>query len=346
MLGFPSMVLALALATPPPAPPAMGVASAAVLRAADDVERRTPAKDTATRETIARIKKVAKDPLTTSTALWGVADEVATLQPDVENVHIATLDAMLALAPLEKEPRALHTRIRTRATEFVQRNPALSAGHLMLAGALAALGDEEGQLRALFVCGEKCRAPFLVAATKWQRVRCSGAGIAPGLALHLGTEIVAGAHEVSFLEPIAAVPGVPATTTLPAVPETPAQCLMQLAPSAGGRLPARDIAGPPPAGLFVVNGIALVSDTLRPGVIPGSLIGPAVLCERLCKKFAPRALPDGVTTTPVVPAAAPSAPRPARVPAAAAAPSAPPAAPAAPAAPARPAAAKPKPATP
>ncbi len=292
-----TLTLTFGLATPPPAPPAMGTASAAVVRAADDVERRTPAKDTVTREKLARIRKTAKDPLVTSTTLWSVADEVAALAPDVENVHIATLDAMLALAPLEKEPRALHSRIRSRAVEFVQRNPTITAGHLMLAGALAALGDEEGQLRALFTCGEKCRAPFLVAATRWQRVRCSGAGIAPGLVLRFATESIAVSKDVSFLEPIAAVPGVAATTSQPAVPETPAQCLMQLAPSAHARVPPRDVAaGPPPAGLFVLNGIALVSDTLRPGVVPGSVIGPAVMCERLCKKAAPRALPNGVTT--------------------------------------------------
>jgi hypothetical protein len=309
MLALVPLTVIVALATPPTAPPAMVTASAAIVRAADDVERRTPAKDTATRDTITRIKKTAKDPLASATALWGVADEVATLAPDVENVHIAALDAMLALAPLEKEPRALHARIRARAVEFVQRNPTVTAGHLMLASALAALGDEEGQLRAVFMCGEKCRAPFLVAATRWQRVRCSGAGIAPGLALRVGAETIATAREVSFLEPIAAVPGVPATTSQPAVPETPAQCLLQLTPSAGTRLPPRDIAGPPPAGLFVLNGIALVSDALRPGVVPGSVIGPGVMCERLCKKAAPRALPNGVVTElPPPPPRTPAAP--------------------------------------
>jgi hypothetical protein len=111
------------------------------------------------------------------------------------------------------------------------------------------------------------------------------------------------------------VPGVPATTSQPAVPETPAQCLLQLTPSAGTRLPPRDIAGPPPAGLFILNGIALVSDTLRPAVVPGSVIGPGVMCERLCKKAAPRALPNGVVTElppPQPPPPRTSAPAPAR----------------------------------
>lgn len=294
MFALALLTVTIAMATPPPVPPAVVAASASIVRAADDVERRTPAKDTAARDIITRIKKTAKDPLATSTSLWAAADEIATLAPDVENVHIASLDAMLALAPLEKEPRALQARIRARATEFVQRNPTVTAGHMMLASALAALGDEEGQLRALFTCAEKCRAPFLVAATRWQRVRCAGAGVAPGFELHFGPDVIATSRDVSFLEPIAAVPGVPATTSQPAVSETPAQCLMQLVPSAGARVPSRDPAGVPPAGLFVLNGIALISDTLRPGVVPGSIIGPAVVCERLCRKAAPRVLPSGV----------------------------------------------------
>lgn len=265
-----------------------------LLKVADDVERRTPAKDEATRAKIAAARAALKDPAATPASVTAAAEQLAALQPDVESVHVVVLDALIALAG--REDVALRQRIRVRAMEFVERNPTVTAGHLALAAALAAQGDEEGQLRALAACGERCRALFLSAAQRWQRVRCvgSGSGIASGLQLRYGAQVLADADHVAFLEPIAGVPAVAGTHSTPAVAEKPAQCLVQLKPRQSARLaqvPSTDTTG-----LFILNGIALVSDALTLGAAPGSVLGPPVVCERLCKNPMPRPLPPGVST--------------------------------------------------
>lgn len=305
-------LLTTSAASPAAAPPS--AATADLIRAVDDLERRS--RDEAARSTLARAREVLRkstierpqapsaapstpppaapaDPPPPSPAdVARAAEAVADIAPDNPFVHRAALQVLLEAVERGATDPGLRQRLRARALAFVERNAAEASGHDVLATVLLAQGDEEGQLRVLLACGPGCRGRFLEAARVWQRPRCTGDGVARGLTLRMGKDILGEQRDVLFLEPVPAVPASPATA------EIPAACLLQLDAGASARLASRTAGLTRDAreALIVQDGLMLVSDALLDEpVVAGRIQAPAAVCERLCRAPLPRPLPAGIS---------------------------------------------------
>jgi hypothetical protein len=322
---FLSTAVALAGAAPAAATPAVPAppspAALELLRAVEELERRT--KDEGERAVLARAKKALRPTTTTSakkkdaaaeppprpptpTELVSFAEEIGALAPDHEPVHLAVVQSLLLTAAAGDAPAGLAPRIRARAEGFVDRNPTSTRGRDLLATALLQQGDEEGHLRALAACGEGCRARFAEAMRTWQRVRCTGEGVARGLTLRIGKDILAISEDVLYLEPPPPRPPPPPprpgpAPASPAAEPAPEICGLRLNGPAALRLASKtDRASPEtPTTLIVLEGIMLVADTRLTEPNPSGLVAaPAVVCERLCRDPLPRALPEGLLPEP------------------------------------------------
>lgn len=270
-------------ATPAPAPP--GVAG--LLLVVDELERLAPTEEDKAR--LAKPRKALRaatpeKPLPPG-ELARIAEELVALGPDLELVHTQALRVLLETMSRTEDSLALQQRIHTRAASFVARNPTSVPGHQLYADVLGATGDEEGQLRALAACGEGCHDRFVDSARRWMRLRCSENGVASGLVLRIGSEVIARAEDVEFLEPIAASN------------EAPARCVLQLVNAAKSRLRQRTASASMtrPETLIVLHGVLLVVDVpVDQTSSSGPLLLPPVVCDRLCKTPRPRALPSGL----------------------------------------------------
>jgi hypothetical protein len=315
------VVVALLLAAPPappapapaaPAPPAAAPAPVVVaptapqpwtdlLKALDEVDRNQ--KDDKQRAALAKIRKTLRagsvDKPVPARDLVDIAEDLASRLPDSETVHLVTTGVLLQQVASVDDAPAVRARMRARAEGFVQRNPASTKAQDLLATVLMADGDEEGQLRALAACGDACKARFADAVKVWKRPRCTDDGIARGLILRVGKDVVAQAEDVDFLEP-----GSPP----PAPPQT---CTIQLRGDASQRLATRtaDASAAQPVTLIVLHGVMLVDDPQLLAPVTGGVVRvPDVTCARLCKKPLPRALPENLIPLPPPPAAPTASP--------------------------------------